>query len=119
MRVTLALKVAWREIGRIAQPKRIFRIRMNGEVVENERLGLIVGMLFVWTGLFAISCIGLAITMPDSDFESVVAVVASSLGNTGPTLGDYGPSNTWASMGAPSLVITTSPLASTISLSIP
>ena len=106
MRVTLALKVAWREIGRIAQPKRIFRIRMNGEVVENERLGLIVGMLFVWTGLFAISCIVLAVTMPDSDFESVVAVVASSLGNTGPTLGDYGPSNTWASMGAPSLVIT-------------
>ena len=44
--------------------------------------------------------------MPSSDFESVVAVVASSLGNTGPTLGDYGPSNTWASMGAPSLVIT-------------
>ena len=106
MRVTLALKVAWREIGRIAQPKRIFRIRMNGEVVENDRLGLIVGMLFVWTGLFAISCIVLAVTMPDSDFESVVAVVASSLGNTGPTLGDYGPSNTWASMGAPSLIIT-------------
>ena len=71
---------------------------MNNEVVDNERLGLI-GMLFVWTGLFALSCIVLAVTIPDSDFESVVAVVASALGNTGPTLGDYGPSNTWASMG--------------------
>ena len=59
---------------------------MNNEVVDNERLGLIVGMLFVWTGLFAISCIVLAVTMPNSDFESVVAVVASALGNTGPTL---------------------------------
>ena len=59
---------------------------MNNEVVDNERLGLIVGMLFVWTGLFAISCIILAVTMPNSDFESVVAVVASALGNTGPTL---------------------------------
>ena len=49
--------------------------------------------------------VSFAITMPDSDFESVVVVVASSLGN-GPTLGDYGPSNTWASMGAPSAVIT-------------
>ena len=38
--------------------------------------------------------------------RTVVAVVASSLGNTGPTLGDYGPSNTWASMGTPSLIIT-------------
>ena len=79
---------------------------MNDEVVDNDRLGLIVGMLFVWTGLFALSCIVLAVTMPNSDFESVVAVVASSLGNTGPTLGDYGPSNTWASMGTPSLIIT-------------
>lgn len=106
MRVKLALKVAWREIGRIAQPKRILRVRMNGEVVENDRLTLIIGMLLVWIGLFALSSIILAVTMPDSDFESVVAVVASSLGNTGPTLGDYGPSNTWASMGAPSLLIT-------------
>ena len=52
MRVKLGLKIAWREIGRIAQPKRVVRIRMNNEVVDNERLGLIVGMLFVWTGLF-------------------------------------------------------------------
>jgi len=106
LRVTLAFKVAWREIGRISQPRRIVRIRMNGEVVERERLGLIVGMLFVWTGLFALSCILLAMTMPDSDFESVVSVVASSLGNTGPALGEYGPSNTWSSMGGISLMIT-------------
>ncbi len=106
MRVKLALKVAWRELGRISQPRRIVPIRMNDEVVERDRLDLVIGMLFVWTALFALSCIVLAVTMPSSDFESVVAVVASSLGNTGPTLGDYGPSNTWASMGAPSLVIT-------------
>ena len=106
MRVTLAIKIAWREIGRIVQPKRIMRIRMNGEVIERDRLSLVVGMLFVWTGLFAISCVILSFTLPNSDFESVIAVVASSLGNTGPALGDYGPSNTWASMGTPSLIIT-------------
>tara|TARA_B110000914_G_scaffold111753_1_gene97803 strand:- start:892 stop:2019 length:1128 start_codon:yes stop_codon:yes gene_type:complete len=106
MRVKLALKVAWRELGRISQPRRIVQIRMNNEVVERDRLDLVIGMLFVWTGLFALSCVILAITMPNSSFESVVAVVASSLGNTGPTLGAYGPSNTWASMGAPSLMFT-------------
>tara|TARA_B110000495_G_scaffold42661_1_gene34922 strand:- start:400 stop:936 length:537 start_codon:yes stop_codon:yes gene_type:complete len=106
LRVTMAFKVAWREIGRISQPNRIVRIRMNGEVVDRERLGLIVGMLFVWTGLFALSCIILAVTLPSSDFESVVSVVASSLGNTGPALGQYGPKETWASMGGPSLIIT-------------
>ncbi len=106
MRVKLALKAAWRELGRISQPRRIVQIRMNNEVVERDRLDLIVGMLFVWTGIFALSCVILAVTMPDSDFESIVAVVASSLGNTGPTLGEYGPSNTWASMGTPSLLFT-------------
>lgn len=106
MRVKLALKVAWRELGRISQPRRIVQIRMNNEVVERDRIDLIVGMLFVWTGLFALSCVILAVTMPSSNFESVVAVVASSLGNTGPTLGEYGPSNTWASMGTPSLLFT-------------
>ena len=81
MRVTLAVKIAWREIGRIVQPKRILRIRMNGEVIERDRLSLVVGMLFVWTGLFAISCVLLAMTLPNSDFESVISVVAASLGN--------------------------------------
>ena len=104
LRVSLAFKMAWREIGRIVQPKRIMRIRMNGEVIERDKLSLIVGMLFVWTAIFAISCIFLTIALPDSDFESIMGVIASSLGNTGPALGDYGPSNTWASMGTPSLI---------------
>jgi len=79
---------------------------MNGEVVEREQLGLITGMLFVWIGIFSISCIVLAALMPQSNFETVVSVVASSLGNTGPALGDYGPGNSWSSMGAPSLIVT-------------
>ena len=106
LRVTLAFKVAWREIGRITQPRRIQRIRMNGEVVERDQLGLIIGMLFVWIGIFSISCIVLAALMPQSNFETVVSVVASSLGNTGPALGDYGPGKNWAPMGAPSLIVT-------------
>ena len=104
LRVSLAFKMALREIGRIVQPNRIMRIRMNGEVIERDKLSLIVGMLFVWTAIFAISCIFLTIALPDSDFESIMGVIASSLGNTGPALGDYGPSNTWASMGTPSLI---------------
>jgi trk system potassium uptake protein TrkH len=79
---------------------------MNGEIVERDRLGLIIGMLFVWTGVFAASCVILAMLMPNSDFESVVSVVASSLGNTGPALGEYGPGRSWSSMGSPSLILT-------------
>ena len=106
LRINLAFKVAMREIVRIGQPRRIQRIRMNGEVVEKHQLGLIVGMLFVWIGLFAISCVLLAICMPNESFESIISVVASSLGNTGPALGEFGPSNTWAEMNSGALLIT-------------
>ncbi len=106
LRVTLAFKVAMRELVRIAQPRKIEQIRMNGEVVEQNQIGLIVGMLFVWVGLFFISSLILAVFMPSDSFESVTMVVASSLGNTGPTLGDFGPENTWESMNSGALLIT-------------
>ena len=106
LRVTLAFKVSMRELVRIAQPRKVDRIRMNGEVVERQQISLIVGMLIVWVGLFGISSILLAIFMPGDSFESITTLVASSLGNTGPALGDYGPNNTWAGMNSGALLIT-------------
>ena len=106
LRITLAFKVAMRELVKIAQPRKIDQIRMNGEVVEQNQIGLIVGMLFVWVGLFGLSSILLSIFMPHDTFESVITVVASSLGNTGPALGDYGPAATWAGMNSGALVMT-------------
>ena len=106
LRVNLAFKVAMRELVRIAQPRKVQTIRMNGEVVGNQQLGLIVGMLFVWIGLFAIASILLAFIVPVEDFESILALVASSLGNTGPTIGNYGPSNTWAGLNSGALLLT-------------
>ena len=106
LRVSLAFKVAMRELVRIAQPRKIEQIRMNGEVVEQNQIGLIIGMLFVWVGLFFISSLILAVFMPNDSFESVTMVVASSLGNTGPTLGDFGPAETWESMNSGALIIT-------------
>jgi trk system potassium uptake protein TrkH len=106
LRVNLAFKVAMRELVRIAQPRKVEQIRMNGEVIEQNQIGLIVGMLFVWVGLFFISSLVLAIFMPNDTFESVTMVVASSLGNTGPTLGDFGPSDSWESMNSGALFFT-------------
>ncbi len=106
LRINLAFKVAMRELVRIAQPRKVETIRMNSQVVGSHQLGLIIGMLIVWIGLFAISSFTLAIIMPDSNFESILSVVASSLGNTGPALGDYGPTETWANMNSMSLILT-------------
>ena len=62
-------------------------------------------MLFVWIGLFAISSILLALITPGEDFESILALVASSLGNTGPTIGSYG-TGPWSDMNSASLILT-------------
>ena len=44
--------------------------------------------------------------MSNETFESVTMVVASSLGNTGPTLGNFGPTSTWESMNSAALIFT-------------
>ena len=106
MRIILAFKVAMRELVRIAQPRKIKQIRMNGEVVEAQQIDKIVGMLFVWIGLFGISSILLAILMLDDSFQSIIGITASSLGNTGPALGSYGPSSTWSPLNSGVLIFT-------------
>ena len=106
LRINLAFKVAMRELIRIAQPRKVETIRMNKQVVDDNQLGLIIGMLFVWIGLFAVSSILLALLLPDSNFESILSLVASSLGNTGPALGDYGPTETWAGLNSGALLLT-------------
>jgi trk system potassium uptake protein TrkH len=106
MRIRLALKVAFRELTKIAEPRKVDKIRMNNEVVEDGQVNMVVGMILIWIVLFAVSSILLAVAMPGGSFESIVSVVASSLGNTGPALGAYGPSNTWASMNSFSLIVT-------------
>ncbi|MAH40849.1 MAG: hypothetical protein CMO41_01205 [Verrucomicrobiales bacterium] len=106
MRIRIGLKVAFRELARIAQPRKIHMIRMNNEVVEQKQVSLVVGMLFIWVILFGFSCIVLAMMMPDASFETILSVAASGLGNTGPALGAYGPTETWASMNSGSLIFT-------------
>ena len=106
MRIRIGLKVAFRELARIAQPRKIHMIRMNKEVVEDKQVSLVVGMLFIWVILFGFSCIVLGMMMPDASFETSFSVAASGLGNTGPALGAYGPTETWASMNSGSLLFT-------------
>ena len=81
MRIRIGLKVAFRELARIAQPRKIHMIRMNKEVVEDKQVSLVVGMLFIWVILFGFSCIVLGMMMPDASFETIFSVAASGLGN--------------------------------------
>ena len=106
LRLRIAYLLAKREISRIATPKKVHLVRLNGEVVPDEKLWTIVGMLSWWAVLAMSSIIMLAIIEPTLDLETVISVAISSLGNTGPALGSLGPTQTWASLNWFSLIIT-------------
>ena len=106
LRLRIAYLLAKREISRIASPKKIHLVRLNGEVVEDEKLWTIVGMLSWWAVLSMGSIIVLAIIESSLDLETVISVAIASLGNTGPALGSFGPTQTWASLHWTSLIIT-------------
>ena len=106
LRVILAWKFAAREIRRILTPRQIIPIRLNKEVIDEGRLGSILGMLAWYVVLLISSTLALAMFEAGLDVESVISLVASSLGNTGPALGRYGPSMTWAGLTPMSLIVT-------------
>jgi trk system potassium uptake protein TrkH len=106
LRLRIAYLLAKREISRIASPKKIHLVRLNGEVVEDEKLWTIVGMLSWWAVLSMGSIIVLAIIESSLDLETVISVAIASLGNTGPALGSFGPTETWASLHWTSLLVT-------------
>ncbi|MDP6379611.1 MAG: TrkH family potassium uptake protein [Candidatus Thalassarchaeaceae archaeon] len=106
LRLRIAYLLAKREISRIASPKKIHLVRLNNEVVPDDKLWTIVGMLSWWAVLAMSSIIMLAIIEPSLDLQTVISVAISSLGNTGPALGSLGPTQTWASLNWVSLIIT-------------
>ncbi len=105
LRLRVAYHLAKREVSRIAQPRKIHLVRMNDEVVDDGKLWMIVGMLSWWAVLAMTCTLGMAISEPNMDLETVLAAVVACLGNTGPALGSLGPTQTWASLNWFSLIM--------------
>ena len=98
MRLKIAYEIVRQEIGRIVQPRQVRSIRMNGEVVDETKVQVVLGMLSAWAVAAVLGTTLIAIIEYDLDLTSVISVVISCLGNTGPALGTFGPTATWASM---------------------
>ena len=106
LRIRIAFELAKREVLRIIQPKKVIAMRVNEEVIDEEQVWIVIGMLSSWMVLAMASMLVISLLEPGWDMESVLSVVMSSLGNTGPALGNYGPTTTWASMGDLTLIWT-------------
>ena len=80
---------------------------MNGEVVDETKVQVVLGMLSAWVVSAVLGTTLIAIVEYDLDLTSVLSVVISCLGNTGPALGVFGPTATWASMNPISMFVST------------
>ncbi|MCH2637390.1 MAG: TrkH family potassium uptake protein, partial [Candidatus Thalassarchaeum sp.] len=93
LRLRLAFVLARREIHRMVQPRAIVSVRMNGEVVDDSRMWVVIGMLSTWAALAMISLVVLAFFEPTHSLEPILSVIFAALGNTGPALGAFGPTS--------------------------
>jgi len=107
MRIRIAFELAKREVVKIIQPRRVVAIRFNQQIIEERKIWIVLGMLSSWMVLVTASMLILSFLEPTLEMTDILSVSISLLGNTGPALGAFGPTATWATLSEPSMVIAT------------
>ena len=96
MRHLLIIKNGVLQFRKILHPHAIIPLRYNTSSVSNEITYNILGFFIVYMLSFIVGTLVLALF--GLDFESALGVSASSLGNVGPSIGSYGPMNTFSEL---------------------
>ncbi|WP_115461250.1 TrkH family potassium uptake protein [Winogradskyella aurantiaca] len=96
VRHLVLIKNGFLEFNRSLHPNAILPVRYNGKSVSKDIVFNILAFFILYMLLFIIG--GLVFSMFQIDFESAIGLSASSLGNVGPALGDFGPVNNYAAL---------------------
>src|SRR5690606_34763542 len=94
VRHLLMIKNGFLEFKRSLHPNAVLPVRYNGKSVSGDIVFNILAFFILYMLSFIIGA--LVFSMFTIDFESAVGLSASSLGNVGPALGDFGPVNNFA-----------------------
>ena len=94
VRHLLMIKSGFLEFKRALHPNAIIQARYNNKTVSDSIAYNILGFFILYMLSFIIGAVGFGIL--GIDFESAVGLSASTLGNVGPALGEFGPSQTYA-----------------------
>ena len=92
----LMIKSGFLEFKRALHPNAIIHARYNNKMVNEDIINNILGFFILYMLSFIIG--SLVFGFLGLDFESAIGVAASSLGNVGPALGDFGPSNNYSEL---------------------
>jgi len=98
VRHMIMIKNAFLEFKRALHPNAILPVRYNKKAVTGDIVFNILGFFILYMLSFILGA--LVFSMFEIDFESAIGLSASSLGNVGPALGDFGPVNNYAALPA-------------------
>tara|TARA_B100000902_G_scaffold5395_1_gene7047 strand:+ start:740 stop:2314 length:1575 start_codon:yes stop_codon:yes gene_type:complete len=107
LRIRILFELAKREIVRIIQPRKVVAIRFNEEIIEERTVWMVLGMISSWAVIVTASMLTFSLFEPSLEMKDILSVSVSLLGNTGPALGAFGPTETWASLSEPSMFVAT------------
>lgn len=96
VRHLITIKNGFLEFKRTLHPNAILPVRYNKRSVSGDIVFNILGFFILYLLSFIIGSLGFS--MMQIDFESAIGLAASSLGNVGPALGDFGPVNNYAAL---------------------
>lgn len=93
IRHLLLIRNGFMEFKRSLHPNAVVPVRYNSKSVSGDIVFNVLGFFILYMIAFITGALGFAFL--GLDFESAVGVAASSLGNVGPALGEFGPANTF------------------------
>ena len=96
MRQLILIKNSFLEFKRALHPNAILPVRYNGVSVSKDIVFNVLGFFILYMLSFIIGA--LVFSMFQIDFTSAIGLSASSLGNVGPALGDFGPVNNYSAL---------------------
>ena len=96
VRHLILIKNGFLEFKRALHPNAILPVRYNQKSVSGDIVFNILGFFITYMLFFIIGA--LIFSMFQIDFTSAIGLSASTLGNVGPALGDFGPVNNYASL---------------------
>ncbi len=103
VRHVILLKNSWYELKRLIHPNAIIPVRYNKKAVNQTIIYNVMAFFVMFMFIWMSSSVFMAFLNSDTqlgntDFITTVSLTATCLGNTGPGLGYYGPTNNMATM---------------------
>ena len=96
VRHLLLIKNGFLEFKRALHPNAVLPVRYNNKAVTGDIIFNILAFFILYMLSFIVGA--LVFSMMNIDFESSIGLAASSLGNVGPALGDFGPVSNYANL---------------------